>query len=111
WVCTTAVILIMSPRVYYLYPAFPMLFAAGAVMWEGWQRQHSAAGKLIWPALLIVTGAMLAPLAIPVLPPETYIRYTKAMHLAPPAIETHRLGPLPQIFADQFGWEEMAEAV
>src|SRR5581483_5127077 len=45
------------------------------------------------------------------LPPETYIRYTKAMHLAPPAIETHRLGPLPQIFGDQFGWEEMAEAV
>ena len=48
---------------------------------------------------------------IPVLPPETYIRYTKALHLAPPAIETHKLGPLPQIFADQFGWEEMAATV
>ena len=53
----------------------------------------------------------MAPLAIPVLPPETYIRYTETMHLAPPRIETHQLGPLPQIFADQFGWEEMAVAV
>jgi hypothetical protein len=60
---------------------------------------------------MAATGAILAPLAIPVLPPETYIRYTKALHLAPPAIETHRLGPLPQIFADQFGWEEMVATV
>jgi hypothetical protein len=60
---------------------------------------------------MVVTAAILAPLAIPVLPPQTYIRYTKALHLAQPAIETHRLGPLPQIFADQFGWEEMVAVV
>jgi hypothetical protein len=30
------VILAMSPRVYYLFPAFPMLFAAGGVIWERW---------------------------------------------------------------------------
>jgi len=54
---------------------------------------------------------MLSPIAIPVLPPETFIRYTDAMHLAPPRIETRRMGPLPQIFADQFGWEEMTGAV
>jgi hypothetical protein len=54
---------------------------------------------------------MLAPLAIPVLPPAIYIKYTQALHLGQPAIETHRLGPLPQIFADQFGWPEMAAAV
>ena len=29
----------------------------------------------------------------------------------PPKIETHKLGPLPQIYADQFGWEEMTAAV
>jgi hypothetical protein len=60
---------------------------------------------------MAVSGAILAPLAIPVLPPETYVRYTQALHLAPPAIGTHRLGPLPQIFADQFGWDEMAQTV
>jgi len=60
---------------------------------------------------MTLSGIILAPLAIPVLPPETYVQYTKALHLAPPAIETHKLGPLPQLFADQFGWEEMAATV
>src|SRR5881296_1551874 len=34
-----------------------------------------------------------------------------ATHLQQPRIENHRLGPLPQLFADQFGWEEMAAVV
>ncbi|HEY2016987.1 MAG TPA: glycosyltransferase family 39 protein [Bryobacteraceae bacterium] len=112
WLLTAIVIVTLSPRIYYLFPAFPILFAAGAVAVDRW---CSGLGhprlKLAYPVLLVVTGAVLAPLAIPVLPPETYIRYTKSLHLAPPAIETFRLGPLPQIFADQFGWEEMAATV
>ena len=112
WVFAAAVIGGLSPRVYYLFPAFPVLFAAGGVLWEqllarpklGWL-------KLAYPALMLLGGAVFAPLAIPLLPPETYIRYTKALGLDQPAIETHELGPLPQIFADQFGWEEMAVVV
>jgi len=111
WVFTALVILTLSPRIYYLYPAFPLLFAGGGVVWEGWLGGQPYWRKLAWPALMGVSGAMLAPLVIPVLPPETYIRYTQAIHLAPPRIETHRLGPLPQLFADQFGWEEMAATV
>jgi hypothetical protein len=80
-------------------------------MWEIWLSPQPLWRKLVWPALMAATAVVLAPLVIPVLPPETYIRYTKALHLAPPAIETHKLGPLPQIFADQFGWEEMAATV
>src|SRR5262250_435303 len=34
WVFSAVVIMRLSPRVYYLYPAFPMLFAGGSVMWE-----------------------------------------------------------------------------
>ena len=112
WVFTAAVIVVQSPRVYYLYPAFPVLFAGGAVAcgdWLDWPRLTWL--KFAWPVLLAATAVLLAPLAIPVLPPETYIRYTKALHLAQPAIENHRLGPLPQIFADQFGWKEMAATV
>jgi 4-amino-4-deoxy-L-arabinose transferase-like glycosyltransferase len=108
WVFTAAVIVTLSPRVYYLYPAFPLLFAAGAVFCE--TRLHRAI-QIAWPALLIAAGALLAPLAIPVLPPETYIRYTEALHLQQPRIETMRLGPLPQLFADQFGWPQMAAEV
>jgi hypothetical protein len=111
WVFTALVIVTVSPRVYYLYPAFPLLFGAGAVVWEAWLEGRAAWLKAVWPATLVATGAILAPLAIPVLPPETYIKYTQAIHLGQPRIENHKLGPLPQIFADQFGWPEMAATV
>ena len=105
WVFTALVIVVQSPRVYYLFPAFPLLFAGGAVMWEQWRMWKA------WLVAMAVTGAIFAPLALPLLPPETYISYTRALHIAQPAIENHRLGPLPQIFADQFGWEEMTAEV
>ncbi len=109
WLFTAVVIVAMSPRIYYLFPAFPLVFAGGAVLWERWLVWRWT--RIAWPVLLVVTGALLSPIVIPVLPPETYIRYADATHLAPPKIETHKLGPLPQIFADQFGWEEMTQQV
>jgi hypothetical protein len=112
WLLTAGLILLLSPRVYYLFPAFPMLLAAGAVEWEAWL----ARPRLRWVpwaygAPMVLIGAVLAPLSVPVLPVETYIRYSQALHLEPPKIETFKLGPLPQLYADQFGWEEMAATV
>ena len=107
WIFTAAVIVTVSPRVYYLYPAFPLLFAAGGVFWEAqthWRR-------FVWPIAIAASAIFIAPFAIPLLPPETYIRYSQALHFSQPAIETHRLGPLPQFFADRFGWEEMTATV
>jgi hypothetical protein len=112
WLFTAVVIVAMSPRVYYLFPAFPVLFAGGGVMWEQWlAAARWRWARVAWPALLVVTGALLSPIVIPVLPPEMYIRYTRAMHLEQPRIETFELGPLPQLFADQFGWPEMVATV
>jgi Dolichyl-phosphate-mannose-protein mannosyltransferase len=111
WVFTAGVIFLVNPRVYYLYPAFPVLLAGGSVMWELWLAKHVRWVKVAYTALLIITGAVFAPLAVPVLPVGTYLAYTKAMHLEPPRIETHKLGPLPQLYADQFGWEEMTQVV
>ena len=112
WVFTAAVVVTLSPRIYYLYPAFPVLFAAGSVMWEMWLEQPRYQWlKFAYPSLMVALGAVFSPLVTPILPPETYIRYTKALHLQPPKLERHRLGPLPQLFADQFGWEEMTATV
>lgn len=112
WVFTAAVIMTLSPRIYYLFPVYPILFAAGGVWFgEWWSGQRAQWLKIAYPALMIATGIAISPLAIPVLPPETYIRYSMALGTHPPAMETHRLGPLPQIYADQFGWEEMAANV
>ena len=112
WLITAGTILYLSPRVYYLFPAFPLLFAGGGVLWERLLvRRGFVWLKWSYGVAFVAMGAMAAPTAIPVLPPETFIRYMKATHMDPPRIETHKLGPLPQFFADEFGWPEMAETV
>jgi len=112
WLITMAVIMILNPRVYYAFPAIPMLFAAGAVRCEAWLAVPRWQWvKRTWTVSLIVGAAVATPYAVPVLPVETYIRYQKALGFEPPKIETHKLGPLPQIYADQFGWKEMVAAI
>jgi len=89
-----------------------MLFAAGGVLWESWLTAPRVQWiKPAWVILLALFGALFAPFAVPVLPVETYIRYSRALGFQPPRLETHKLGPLPQLYADQFGWEEMTAAV
>lgn len=105
--------LVLKGRVYYLAPAYPMLFAAGAVVLERFTEHEDHSWlKPAYLVALLVTGALLAPFGyFPILPIETYVRYAGAVHFEPPRIETHRMGPLPQIYADMYGWKEMAGAV
>ena len=107
WIFTAIVIVTVSPRVYYLYPSFPILFAAGGVFWEA--RTHWR--RYVWPIAIAASAIFAAPFAMPILPVETYIKYSKALHFGPPAIENFKLGPLPQFFADHFGWEDMTVEV
>jgi len=112
FVIATAIIMTLDPRVYYLFPAFPLLIAGGGVLWEDLLTAPRWSWlKVAYPALIVLMAAALAPLAVPVLPVEEYIRYTEATRLQQPRVENAALGPLPQIFADQFGWEEMAQVV
>ena len=106
-------LLVLNGRVYYLAPAYPMLFAAGAIVFQNWAERHSWNWlKPAYAAVLLATGALLAPIAyFPILTPEQYIAYVRVTHLLTPEIETHKLGPLPQLYADQFGWKEMAQVV
>ncbi len=114
WAClvTFAVIYFVNPRVYYLWPAFPILQAGGSVLWESWLvRPRLQWVKFAYPALMIAMGAVFAPMLLPVLPVETYMRYAKTLHMETAAIEKWKLGPLPQIYASEFGWPEMVETV
>lgn len=107
YLAVLALLLAAHGRFYYLFPAYAVLFAAGAVAAE---RLASRAWPLAtYAGVLAVTGVAFAPFALPCLPPTTYVAYAKALRFDPPRLETHRLGPLPQLFADRFGWREMAE--
>jgi hypothetical protein len=74
------------------------------------------AARLKWckPALLAIilaAGALLAPLAVPILPPAKLVAYMRAIGMQLPRTETSHTTPLPQIFADQFGWQELVASV
>ena len=111
WLICFAEFVVMKGKVYYLAPAYPMLLAAGGVAIEQWTASRARAWRVAVAAVVALTGAALAPLTLPILPVETYIAYQKALHFAPPPTENHEFGPLPQQYADMFGWPEMAATV
>jgi hypothetical protein len=111
YLVTLAEFIILHGKSYYLAPAYPMLFAAGGVAVE---RVFVARLQLLKPLLLaaiIVSGALLAPMVLPILPPEKLVAYMRAIHMEPPRTETSHTAALPQVFADQFGWKQMVSSV
>jgi hypothetical protein len=111
YLVTLTEFIVLHGKSYYLAPAYPMLFAAGGVAIE-----HVFAARLTWLkpvliTLLLVSGALFAPTVLPLLPPKKLVAYMRAIHLEPPRTETSHTAALPQVFADQFGWEEMVGSV
>jgi hypothetical protein len=112
YVVTIAVLLAVHGRVYYPLPAYPLLFAAGAAALEAWlARPGLGRVKPVYATAVALVAAALVPIAMPLLPPGAYLRYTQAIHLSPPQIEHRKASALPQLFADRFGWPEMAQEV
>jgi hypothetical protein len=110
----TFLILILNnhSKAEYVAPAFPILYAAGAVMFEKIiQRKGVGWIKYALPTILAVSGIVLAPLALPILPVDQFISYSKAIGQQPHTEENQKLEELPQFYADMFGWENMAATV
>ncbi|MBN2383398.1 glycosyltransferase family 39 protein [bacterium] len=106
-------ILLANPHVKseYIAAAYPMLFACGGVSLERLGPPWRTLAVWGIPALLVVSGAILAPLAIPILPVDSYLRYSQTLGVAPSTPENEELGDLPQFFADMNGWEDLAQNV
>src|SRR5436189_147471 len=91
--------IVLKGKNYYLSPAYPMLFAAGAVAFERMTRERGRWSRAVYAVLIVISTCLLAPTVAPILSPETYIRYQKAIGLEPPKAENQSTGPLPQYFA------------
>ncbi len=102
----------LEAKDYYVAPIYPVLFSAGAV-WlcspDGARFRRACAW--VFAFLILVGGAIAAPLALPILTPEKYLAYQRALGVRPQATEVSHTSEMPQIFADQFGWEEMVQRV
>ena len=106
------IFLVMQAKFYYLWPAFPIVFAGGGVLLQS----VLAAGPWRWlrpviVGLMLAVGVLFAPIMLPVLPVERYVRYARALGFEEVQTEKQRQGALPQWYADMHGWEEMAQAV
>jgi hypothetical protein len=96
----------------YIAPAFIPILAAGGVLLEKINKlKYWRWLKHVVLISLIVTGIVIAPLALPILPVEKYIIYANELGFGPTTTESKELAELPQFYADMFGWEEMAENV
>jgi len=102
---------------YYLQGIYPAMFAAGGIAWEHLfanSRSVMSGRTFAFPVLesiMLITGLLILPMASPVLTPATWVRYTAAMHLHGDKMETMSTGPLPQFYADRFGFNEQVDGV
>lgn len=102
-------LLLMKAKNYYVAPAYPMLFAAGAVAIEQATAHKRHWFRFAYIAAILLSGCVLAPLVMPILPVQSFLRYQKHLGgFTPVQFENLKPSPLPQYFADEFGWENMA---
>jgi hypothetical protein len=91
------VLTLLRTKPYFLAPAYPFLFAAGAVALERFSRRPRMAWiRPAYVALLTVAGIGLAPAVMPILSPSTFAR---------------TYGAFPQVLGDRFGWDSLTRTV
>jgi hypothetical protein len=112
-VCAIVVALVFiaqRSKPYYATAVMPMLLAAGAVALE-----RATDRRRIWrrtAAAVLIAGAVpIVPMGLPLVPEDTFTRYTAALGITPANQERQELGVLPQHFADMHGWDELAREV
>ena len=106
--------MLQKAKFYWLAPAYPVLFAAGAYGLQRWTEQRPPARWLrrAYLCTLAISGLVLVPFTIPILPPEAFIRLNAAVGNAGEVKqETLAASELPQNYADRYGWREMVAAV
>jgi len=115
WVWLTVFLILMASgtaRTYYLAPPLTIAIAAAGRAVEGFGTRASmgwlppAATTLL--ILALVTGA---PMSIPLLPPDRYVAYERALGLKPPPEAREEPSELPLHFALRFHGPPLVRAV
>ncbi len=105
-------LLIFHGKDYYAMGLYPMLFAFGGYQLESVTSYHYKWVRIALIAFPVSLGLYSLPLIMPLAKPEALATYYEWSHLNKAGDftwEDHREHPLPQDFADMFGWKEIAE--
>lgn len=107
YVAVFGLLVVVKAKIYYLAPAYPALFAGGAVLFEERVRAGARWLRPVAVGVLVLGGAALAPLSLPILSIDATERYVTAATFG-------AFGDAQELTADlrgQFGWHERVAAV
>jgi hypothetical protein len=109
YLAVLAVFIVQGGKAYYLGPIYPLLFAAGAIAIEQWIARQWIRTAII--VVLLSSGVVTAPLGLPLLPVEGFMKYSEALGLHASSGEKHAEGKLPSFFANMFGWQKLTAVI
>lgn len=109
---TYVILVLQRSKPYYFASSFPVLMAAGGAAWESWTERRSLKWAR-WALLCVILlgGAVMSPIAVPILSPEDTVDYAVRMKITPAPQEVGHTSALPQHFSDRLGWENLARVV
>ena len=110
YIAIFTILVIQHGKPYYLYPIYPLLFSCGAVLFEILFRKPWAWLKPVTIIAIVSGGLFALPMALPILPVETFLTWQQKTGMAPTPQENHDMGLLPQHFADMHGWQSLAQS-
>lgn len=107
-------LVLMHGKAYYLFGAYPMLFAAGGYAVERLLKSSGAFIRTAVVVLFVVPNLLLFPVLLPVLPINqtlAWFRMVDKLHIFEFAVtwEDQKKHATTQDYADMFGWDEMAK--
>jgi hypothetical protein len=109
---TLLLFLVLHGKIYYLFGAYPMLFAAGGVAFENWIAARRMVLRVAFLIFVVGQNLFFVPLSIPVIPIRqalpTFAFMSHSLKLEFPfKWEDQKLHSMTQDYADMFGWDEL----
>lgn len=96
-----------SGKSYYTLGAYPVLIAAGSVLWEQMLNKRKWIGYGL-AMLMVLLNWMIMPLLLPIWTPDKLDAFYKKIGIEH-KWEDLKAHQLPQDFADMLGWKELTE--
>jgi hypothetical protein len=109
--------LVMNGKNYYLFGAYPMLFAAGAFGFERWLKTSSYPLRALVIALFTLPNLLVFPVALPVLSLNQTMAIFRTGQENFPILnfivvwDDNKIHPITQNYGDMLGWEELTAKV
>ncbi len=106
------IFIVLHGKTYYPLPVYPLLMAAGGVAFESFTAARGCRWLAVaFPAWLVIGGLATVPFGVPLLPVAWFLQYSGGLPAFRVKTERDATVPLPQLYADMFGWGDMATVI